>query len=187
MKIVRVEQDRIKVILSESELIDMDIDIESLSPNSPELSVFLRRVMDAVRKETGFSLENGQVMVEASTYCGGIILMLSKTKPREKNRIKGVKVAGKKESIVFEFCSFDDLSAMLLNLEKRHISDMRLYRHKDIFFVAISKNSIPFLMYEFSLKMSKSPVSESFLSEYGHFLADGHKLMLMTDGLKNIV
>lgn len=187
MKIVRVEQDKIKVILSESELIDMNIDIENLSPNSPELSVFLRRVMDAVRKETGFSLENGQVMVEASTYKDGIILMLSKTKQRERNKIKGVKVAGKKESIVFEFCSFDDLSAMLLNVEKRHILHMRLYRHKHRFFIAISKSSIPFLIYEYSLKSKKSVISESFLAEYGHLLADGDKLMIMAEGLKNIV
>ncbi|MCR4719300.1 MAG: adaptor protein MecA [Firmicutes bacterium] len=187
MKIIRVEQDRIKVVLSESELIDMNIDIENLSPNSPELSGFLRIVMDEVRRETGFSLENGQVMVEASTYKDGIILMLYKTKMRDKNKIKGVKVAGKKDSTVFEFCSFDDLSTMLLNTEKRYILSMRLYRHKGNFYIAIPKNCIPFLMYEFSLKPRKSSVSESVLSEYGHFLADGNKLMIMTDGLKKIV
>ena len=187
MKIVRLEQDRIKVILSESELIDMNIDVETLLPNSPELSGFLRIVMDAVRRETGFSLENGQVMVEASTYKDGIILMLSRAKMRDRNKIKGVKMADKKESIVFEFCSFYDLSQMLLNIEKRYISSMRLYKHNDIFYIAIPKNSIPFLMYEFSLKTKKSSVSESILSEYGHLLADGNRLMHMADGLKNIV
>ena len=187
MKIVRLEQDKIKVILSESELIDMNIDIENLLPNSPELSTFLRNVMDAVRKETGFSLENGQVMVEASTYCGGIILMLSKTKSRDRNKIKGVKVSGKKDSVVFEFSTFDDLSSMLLNVEKWQISHMRLYRHNGSFYIAIHKNSIPFIMYEFSLKAKKTAVCESFLSEYGQMLADGNKLNIMTEELKNIV
>lgn len=88
MKIVRVEQDKIKVILSEGDLIDMNIDVESLLPNSPELSGFLRTVIDAVKKETGFSLENGQVTVEATTYCGGIILMLSKVRVKDKGKIK---------------------------------------------------------------------------------------------------
>lgn len=187
MKIVKLEQDRIKVILSERELIDMNIDIENLSPNSPELGGFLRTVMEAVRRETGFSLENGQVMVEASTYKDGIILMLYKTRGRDKGRIKGVKVSGKRDSAVFEFHSFDDLGTMLLNTEKRYILSMRLYRHKNRLYIAIPKNSIPFLMYEFSLKSRKSAVCESFLSEYGHFVADGNKLLLMTRGLKNII
>lgn len=187
MKIVRLEQDKIKVILSESDLIDMNIDVENLLPNSPELSMFLRTVMDAVRRETGFSLENGQVLVEATTYCGGIILMLSRAKVKEKGKIKGVKVTGKKESTVFEFCKFDDLAGMLINAEKRHVLSMRLYKYKNSFYIAIPKNSVPFLVYEFSLSSKKSAVSESILSEYGNFLADGNKLSLMANGLKKII
>lgn len=187
MKIVRLEQDKIKVILSETDLMDMNIDIDSLEPNSPELSLFLRTVMDEVRRETGFSLENGQVTVEATTYCGGIILMLSKAKPKDRSKIKGVKVAGKKESIVFEFGDFDALSGMLVNTEERYITAMRLYSYNGVFYVAIPKNSIPFLVYEFSLNFKKTAVSESFLAEYGTFLADGDKLFCMTKGLKKII
>ena len=187
MKIVRLEQDRIKVILSESDLIDMNIDIESLAPNSPELSGFLRTVMEEVRRETGFSLENGQVTVEATTYCGGIVLMLSKARVRDKSKIKSVKLAGKRESIVFEFCDFDDLAGMLVNTEVRYILSMRLYKYKDSFYVAIPKNTVPFLVYEFSLSNKKSAVLESVLSEYGSFLADGKKLSHMTRCLKKII
>ena len=185
MRIIRLEQDRIKVILSERELIDMNIDIETLSPNSPELSGFLRTVMDAVRAETDFSLENGQVMVEASTYKDGIVLMLSRAK--QKSKIRGVKVSGKKESMVFEFRSFDDLGKMLLNTERRYILSMRLYRHKDRLYTAIPKSSIPFLIYEFSLQNGKSAICESVLSEYGHLVAEGDKLLIMAKGLKKII
>ncbi len=187
MKIIRLEQDKIKVILSESDLMDMNIDIESLAPNSPELSVFLRAVIDEVKKETDFSLENGQVTVEATTYCGGIVLMLSKSKLKDKGKIKGVRVSGKKESTIFEFGDFDDLSGMLLNTEKRYILAMRLYSYKDRFYLAIPKNSVPFLVYEFSLNNKKSAVSESVLAEYGSFLADGNKLFCMAKGLKKII
>ena len=188
MKIVRLEQDRIKVILSESDLMDMNIDIDSLAPNSPELSVFLRAVMDEVRRETGFSLENGQVTVEATTYCGGIVLMLSRAKIKDKGKIKGVKVSsGKKESIIFEFCDFDALSGMLVNIEKRYILAMRLYSLNGSFYLAVPKNSVPFLIYEFALSSKKSAVSESVLAEYGDFLADGNRLFCMVKGLKKII
>ncbi len=185
MKIIRLEQDRIKVILSERELIDMNIDIETLSPNSPELGGFLRAVMNAVRAETGFSLENGQVMVEASTYKDGIVLLLYRTK--QKSRIKGVKLSGKKESTVFEFRSLDDLGKLLMNTERRYILTMRLYRYRGNLYVALPKSSIPFLMYEFSLKNGKSALCESVLSEYGDLIAGGDKLVIMAKGLKNII
>ncbi|MBR4173388.1 MAG: adaptor protein MecA [Clostridia bacterium] len=187
MKIVRLEQDKIKVILSENDLMDMNIDIDSLAPNSPELSGFLRAVIDEVRRETGFSLENGQVTVEATTYCGGIVLMLSKVRQKDKSKIKGVRVAGKKESTVFEFSEFDDLSCMLINTEKRYVSVMRLYGYNNRFYLAIPKNSVPFLVYEFSLSSKKAAISESILAEYGRLLADGVGLSEMADGLKKII
>ena len=187
MKIVRVEQDRVKVILSESDLADMNIDIENLLPNSPELSAFLRIIVDAVKKETGFSIENGQVTVEANTYCGGIVLVLSKTRVKDKGKIKGLKVAGKRENVIFEFSSFDDLSKMLINAEKRYIVSMRLYKYGGSFYVSMPRHSIPFLIYEFSLNCKKTAVSESFLTEYGNFLADGKSLVNMALGLKKII
>ena len=187
MKIVRVEQDRVKVILSESDLDDMNIDVANLLPNSPELSAFLRIIIDAVKKETGFSIENGQVTVEATTYCGGIVLVLSKARVKEKGKIKSVKVAGKRENVIFEFSSFDDLAEMLVNAEKRHISRMHLYKYGGNFYVSMPRHSIPFLIYEFSLNCKKSTVSESFFAEYGKLLADGENLANMAVGLKKII
>ena len=183
MKIVRMEQDKIKVILSENDLIDMNINVEKLTPNSPELSVVLKNIIDTVRLETGFSAENGQVMVEASTYENGIVLTLSKK--NDKSRIKSVKISKKKGRAVFEFESFDELLQMLLNVEKRYISAMKLYRCFDKFYITLPKNNIPFVIYEFSLRNRKSSIAESKLFEYGKLLAEGKKIDGMISYLKN--
>ena len=45
MKIVKLEPDRIKVILSESDLESMHINSRTLSPDSPELNLFLYEIM----------------------------------------------------------------------------------------------------------------------------------------------
>lgn len=183
MKIVRLEQDRIKVILSDSELMNMNIDIETLIPDSPELSTFLCEVMEAVKEETGFSAETGQVVVEATVSGGGIVLILSK---KAKNRIKGVRAVRKNENVVFEFNGFNDLSGFLLNINTAYLWDMRLYRYLNKFYIAVNRQRIPIIIYEYSMHNRRLSVAENMLSEYGTAVAGGKELIKLVSELKKI-
>lgn len=187
MKIVRLEQDKIKVILSQNDLLDMDIDLQDITPDSPELSEFLKDVMETVREETGFTMDNGQVIVEASPFANGIVLMLTKIKKNpDKSRIKGIKAVKKNERAVFEFLGFDDLIGMLINADYENMLSMTLYQYMNAFYITIPKNNIPPVIYEYSFKSNKSSIAESFLSEYGKILAEGMQLVKMIVGLKKI-
>lgn len=187
MKIIRIEQDRIKVILSEDDLTDMNIDIASLTPDSPELSLFLCEIMDAVKAETGFSLESGQVIVEATASDNGIILLLSRTGQRtDRARIRGVRAVRKNETVIFEFISFDDVADLLANINGIYTSKMRLYVCFSRFYLAVPRNSIPVLIYEYSMHNRRTSVAESILSEHGRLIAEGTKLCKIADILKKI-
>lgn len=183
MKIVRLEQDRIKVVLSDIDLKNMNISLGSLSPDSPELNLFLYEVMDAVKAETGFSAEQGQVLVEATQEADGIVLMLSRS---SKAKSRGAGIIRKNEYAVFEFLSFENLSGMLQNVSPAYLLNMRLYSYNDKFYLAVPRRRIPILIYEYSFKNRKSSVVESVLSEYGSLLAGGYKLMCMSIGLKKL-
>ncbi len=187
MKIVRLEQDKIKVVLSDADLENMNIDASSLSPTSPELSLFLCEVMDAVKAQTGFSAEQGQVVVEAAQEPGGIVLLLSKhpnTSDKCKNR--SIRTARKNDCAVFEFLSFENLIGMLRNVSPLYLLNMRLYSYNDKFYLSVPRRRIPILIYEYSFKNRKSAVAESILAEYGSLLAGGYKLMCISTGLKKL-
>ncbi len=187
MKIVRLEQDRIKVILSENDLDIMHMDLADIRPDSPELSNFLKVIIDVVKKETGFSITNGQVLVEASRFDGGLILLFSKSRRgTQRSRVRGLKMTKKDERTAFEFLGYEELIGLLINVDSEDIINMKLYKYLDSFYITILKNYIPPIIFEYSLKSQKSVIADSVLSEYGILLADGEQLSSLVSGLKKI-
>ncbi len=182
MKIVRLTPDRVRVFLTGGDLLNMHIDSEALSPDSPRLSLFLYEILEAVKAETGFSLSDGQVVAEAIPKEGGIILELSHLAGREQKPTKSIK----KDSIIFEITDFDALSDMLKNIQTAQLLNMRLYFAEGNYYVAVPKKRVPAIIYEYSLKYRKSPVAESKIAEYGCLIAGGYRLMCMASALKKI-
>ena len=181
MKIVKVEPDRVRVFLTEVDLFSMNIDIESITPDSPKLSAFLCDVLAAVKAQTGFSLEGGQVVAEATPSPHGIILELFKAK-KEADVVKAVK----RDSVVFEIADFDSLSLMLKNMPAAYLFNMRLYILDDAFYVAVPKKRIPPIILEYSIKNRKIRTFEAYLGEYGRLVAGGYRLICMAAALKKM-
>lgn len=181
MKIVRLEPDRVRVFLSELDLFSMNIDIDSITPDSPKLSLFLYEVLDAVKAQTGFSLEDGQVIAEATPKPDGIVLELFRAK-KEADTAKVVK----RDCVIFEIEDFESLSLMLKNVASAFLLNMRLYLLDGVFFVAVPRRRIPPIIYECSIKNRKVRTFEAYLSEYGKLIAGGYRLMCMAAALKKI-
>ena len=180
MKIVKLAHDRVRVFLTAYDLLDMKIDSRELRPDSPGLSLFLYEILEAVKKETGFSMQDGQVVAEATPKEDGIILELSH--PDERERAKPVK----KDSIVFEISGFDALSSLLKNIQMAYLLNMRLYFCDGNYYMAVPKKRVPAIIYEYALKSRKSAVAECKIAEYGRLIAGGYRLMCMASALKKI-
>lgn len=181
MKIIRLTAHRVRVFLSERDLFDMHIDSGRLSPSSPELDVFLSEVLEAVKRETGFTLDGGRVLAEATPEENGIILDLSRV-PEEKEPPKLIK----KDNMVFEISEFDNLAELLKNIHPQRLLNMRLYSVNGKFYVVVPKRRAPAILYEYSLKNFKSALAESEIAERGKLIAGGYKLVYMRDALKKI-
>ena len=181
MKIVRLEPDRVRVFLSELDLFSMNIDIDSITADSSKLSVFLYEVLAAVKAQTGFSLEDGQVLAEATPKPDGVVLELFRAK-KEEDAVKTVK----RDSVVFEIADFDSLSLMLKNISSAYLLNMRLYLLDGAFYVAVPKRRVPPIIFEYSIKNRKMRAFEAYLSEYGRLVAGGYRLICMAAALKKI-
>ena len=108
LKIEKIEINKIKVTLSALDLIDMNISVKSLTPDSPVLHGFLHDVMEMVKAETGFNPYSGQVMVEATPSDDGIVLMVTKLSEEKKKKPKNVRVAGYRK-ITYRFRHFENI------------------------------------------------------------------------------
>ena len=176
MKITKLSTDKIRVFLSEEDLLDMNMDAKELTPAHPRLGTFLYDVLAAVRRETGFSMEDGQVIAEAIATDAGIELLLSHPKPACQ--------AGR--GVIFEFADGESLLGAISAVSPVQLASMRLYRYCGKFFLSVSRRRIPAVLYEFSFRNYKSPVAESFLSEHATLVADAYRLLSIFFGIKKM-
>lgn len=189
MKIEKIEVNRIKVTLSAPDLLDMNINIKSLTPGSPKLHGFLYDIMERVRKETGFNPYNGQVVVEATPEGDGVVLTVTKLND-EKNcrqRPKKVRVIQPQnvKKLTYKFESFEHVCELFLHSEPENFSEGGLYEYMNIFYMVLPKNAVPALA-EFGTAKNMYALSESFLAEHGKLHAKGEKLVNMAYGVKRM-
>lgn len=178
MKIIRLDSDRVKVLLSASDLLDMNIDADTLSPSSSKLGTFLYDILTVVRAETGFGTDGGQVVAEATPVSGGLELMLSHPRSApEFPRASGV---------AFEFSDRESLLGAIGNIPPSYLASMRLYAYGDRFYLSAPRRKVPAVIYEFSFKNYKSSLAESFLCEHADLVADGYRLLCMYFGIKKM-
>ena len=189
MKIERVEGNRkVRVLLTENDLTEMNINIRTLTSDSPELTSFLYKVMDYINKETGFNAKSGQIVIEASPADGGVVLTVTKITPERKTvkidpkTIKAKKKENSKK--LFRFADFDALTSYLILADENNLLDMKLYSYKDSFFIVstVSDSYLP----EFSDRITAFSTNDIFLSEHARHIASGEKLVSMAEGIKKL-
>ena len=189
MRIERVEGNRkIRVLLSQDDLHEMNINIRTLTPDSPELHSFLFRVMEYVRRETGFNVRDGQVVVEASPLGEGVVLTVTKIEQeRRPRRINAYSVRAKKKIYsdkIYRFADFEALCAYFRLADTDMAGRMRLYSYEKKFFVAAA--TVDRRIYEFAECIPPIGNSERFLIEHGSLIAQGEALKNMAIGIKNL-
>lgn len=190
MKIEKIEMNKIKVTISALDLVNMNINIKSLTPNSPSLHDFLFEVMEEVRAQTGFNPYSGQVVVEATPSEGGIILTV--TRLAEENpapcRPKKVRVVGHRspQKLTYSFSSFENLCELFSASETAEFVKASLYEYNEQFFLTLPKHNNLSLA-EFATPADSASLGESFLGEHGKLHAEGKSLVRMAEGVKELM
>ena len=183
LKIEKIEMNKIKVTLSALDLIDMNISVKSLTPDSP----VLHGLMEMVKAETGFNPYSGQVMVEATPSDDGIILMVTKISEEKKKKPKNIRVAGHRSAskITYRFRHFENICRLFEISEPKKFENASLYEYMDNFYIVIPKDRVAG-MSEFGDARGNVTLSESFLDEHGKLHAKGKKLVSMAEGVKGL-
>ena len=192
MKIEKIEANKIKVSLSALDLIDMNINVKSLTPDSPRLHNFLYEIMEKVKAETGFNPYSGQVVVEATPHDDGITLTVTKLVldevPVKKRRPKNIRVSSHKvaSKLTYSFSSFEDVCNLFLINNAEDFSSGKLYEYLENFYMVIPKND-SLQIHEFGDCCGKLSLSETFLAEHGKLHAKGESLVNMARGVQNLM
>ena len=191
MKIEKIENDKIKVSLTEEDLVFYDLSQDTVTPDSPKLHKFLFEIMDSVVKQTGFDPYSGQVVVEAFQHKSGITLLISKLKtvgqtiePKKAKTVRISKNIRKNRYIIENFHSLCKALALTSFSELKNSS---IYKYEEKWYVTVfaGRNKINCILSEFCDSIAEN-MTEVFLTEHGELVAKGDNLISMVKGIKSL-
>ena len=182
MRIEKLNKDKIKVTLTTAELINLDIDVKRLSPDSKELHTFLFHIMETIREETGFNPYNGQVVVEATPSQDGISILVKRL---NKGIKKVVSVKPKKKEpgteCVFYFETFNDMCGAISEIDKSILSKASIFKLNKTYCILIRNDNENMrginVIREFTERMSIYPLQNEYIKEHALLVAKGQNLL----------
>jgi len=202
MKIEKINENKIRIILNSVDLIEKNIDIHSFITNSAEAQDVFWDILDQADKEIGFKANDCKLIIEALAINGGnFVLTITKIQEEANEKLRRPKVIAKmrntkldKNRNIFSFSNFDNFLNLCLAIEPKIIEnvieDVVLYEYKNVYYLSfrvisqdISKlKTIASTFSEFGSYVKGSELFFSKLMEYGKVVEENNALI----NLKNV-
>ena len=203
MKIEKITENKIRVIIDTDELNEKNLSLNSLIKNTDSAQELFKSMLEEAKKQVGFVVNDSKLLVEAySTQDGFFIITFTKFKNTDANtqNKSSKKVSFKrkipnnmKKNAIYEFRDFEEFcnfctyanNSKLLDL-KGLAKNISLYEYNSLFYLVFSNINTDFkflnLFYtsisEFAKLVSNSDLYKSKLDEHG-------KIIFKANAIKN--
>ena len=192
MKIEKISENKIKVTISPDDLDERNIDLNSLTSNSPAAQELFWDLMEQAEVEFGFNASDSQLCIEAvSDSHEGFIITVTKLdgdgdfesiQKFIKNRFRKSDLKVKRKSrkicsaiMIYSFNNFDDISALCSKIDSLYSGESTLYKLKEVYYLVLTKNSfntpdirrLEVILSEYGRRVSNVGFYEGYLNEYG--------------------
>lgn len=204
MKIEKINDYKLKITLTITDLKERNIDFNNLSYNSPQTQELFWDMMHQAEIEYGFSASDSQLFIEAAPGSGDC-LVITVTKVSEdtdfesihkyiKNKFKKSELKSKRknkkvssELLIYSFKEFDDLCSATKIIYDLYSGNSTLYKCKDLYYLALSNTGIAntnpayfdSIMTEYGERISNINFIDGYLNEYGTKLIDSDAMMIL--------
>lgn len=199
MKIEKLTDNKIRIIIDIDELSKKNIDIHNLSQNSEKAHTLFQSILNEAEKQVGFKVQNCKLLIEAfSTADGYVVFTLTKYKSESTNSPKKLKyrrkvLSNSYKNAIYKFSAFDEFCNFCTYCSSSNLSDLKdfaknisLYEYKGFYYLVFTGINDKFtytnLFYtsisEFSNLISSSLIFKSTLIEHG-------KVIFKTNAIKN--
>ena len=191
MKFEKLNENKLRIIISSQDLLDKHIDFHSFMSNSLETQDIFLDILDKAEKEVGFITKNHKVRIEAFAM-NNEDFIFTVTKLLEKNEkeiYKQTKLKFKRKKTensilqsVYKFACFDDFLSFTASLKNSNIKNIGifsksviLYTYKNNYYLVLNNineqykynKKIFTLLTEFSSYINNSELFASKLVECG--------------------
>ena len=198
MKIEKINDNKIRITLSNSELEERNLDFQSLRYNTPEAQTLFFDMMKMAETEHGFHTANCQLFIEAASVNGGqFIVTITKlhdkvlpAMPKKKAIVPELKVKKKTLilNLIYRFDSFEELC----ELANSHMLPLNLptelYEYNNVYFLSVKTESMEkeqlkktnLIISEFGELVQDSEIMTATLAEHGNRIMKQYALKKIT-------
>ena len=202
MKFEKLSENKLRITLNISDLIDKDIDYHSFMSNSDNTQKLFLAMLEKAEEEVGFKTKNYKIMIEAVvTSTGEFIVTVTRSLPdnidisskKKFFKAKRKSVSSLNNKLIYSFNSFDDFCLFCNSLDKNILKnldkiskDITLHFFKNSYFLLIknlntnyiySKSLINYAS-EFGTYSYHSQILNYELSEYGKLIFKNNAIKL---------
>ena len=191
MKFEKLNENKLRIIISSQDLLDKHIDFHSFMSNSLETQDIFLDILDKAEKEVGFITKNHKVRIEAFAMNNEdfIFTVTKLSEKNEKEIYKQTKLKFKRKKTensilqsVYKFACFDDFLSFTASLKNSNIKNIEifsksviLYTYKNNYYLVLNNineqykynKKIFTLLTEFSSYINNSELFASKLAECG--------------------
>lgn len=190
MKIEKLTENKIRIILNIDDLAKKNISLSKLSQNTDEAQKLFKSILKEAEKEIGFNSSDSKLMIEAFASTDGFFVVTFTKLDTNPDLFKSKKPKAKRKAPCFscntaiykfnsfeEFCNFCTyLSGIGLNDLKSFAKCISLYEYNSVYFLVFSDINRNFALSgkfyiaisEFAKLVSNSDNFKSILTEYGN-------------------
>lgn len=210
MKIEKLTENKIRIIINLDELTKKNIDIYSLNSSNGKTHSLFKAILNEAEKQVGFKAQNCKLLVEVfSTTEGYIIFTLTKYRNENtsnsgnsnnrKLRVKRKNVFASYKNAIYKFNNFEEFCNFCTYCCNSKLSDLKgfaknisLYEYHNFYFLVFSDINSDYIynnlfytcISEFSSLVSTSFVFKNKLTEYGKAI---FKANAIKNGIKYFV
>ncbi len=189
MKIEKLTDNKIRIILDIDDLARKNIDVHSLIKNNDGTQKFFKKILKEAQKEVGFNVEDAKLLIEAFISTEGFFILtftkIANDFKEKKHNIPKIKRKSDNDTSgtsVYMFDSFDEFCSFCTYLNNSNLGNLKkfaktnsLYEYESKYFLTFSEIDKNFkdisLFYiaicEFAKLVSNSSCFFSKLIEYG--------------------
>lgn len=191
MKIERVDENKIKVLLDDREAKEWNITIKNISENTPEVQKMFWYAMRVAKERIDFSIDGAKLFVETIPSCdSGIGMFITKVcndaelreavsrcsykgKIRRNELKSNADSVSKRRKCVYRFDNFDSVCDAAKVLRNKYIGISTLYKMNGEFYLCliprepISLCEAEVMLPEFAHRLSHGQYVHGKLNEYG--------------------
>ena len=164
MQIKKINNDKLKIILSSNDLDEKNVDIDSFLANPIESQNLFFEILDLAEEKYDFEIENNKAIIEAISLDNNIFILTI-------TKLSTDYCTCNSNSKIYYFENINDLLNLysFINKNNIHIPEIEIYKFSNKYYLILNEISNDFqnVLLEFSNLLNNSYYIQDVLKEYG--------------------